>query len=291
MFNPNATIIDAFVSHSLEEFQRLFGTNETAREQALEQATRTALETLLNCDCPYHDVQHTILVADVGQCILHGRQLARGDLSSHEWLQAVVAMLFHDIGYLRNLLPNDTPSEAVIAPDGQTVSPPPGATDAYMTPYHVERGAMFVRERFEHDPVIDVDIVTHCIHMTRFPVIATQTVHPYDGLGDLVRCADLIGQMADPQYLQKLSRLYAEFVETGEAARLGFRNVGGLREGFPDFFYNQVQPYIGEGVSYLKRTQEGQQWVANLYHHLHLNQSAPQYDPRVRAPELVVDNG
>ena len=85
MFNPNATIIDAFVSHSLEEFQRLFGNTEPAQEQTLEQATRTALETLLNCDCPSHDVQHTILVADVGQCILHGRQLARGDLSSHDW--------------------------------------------------------------------------------------------------------------------------------------------------------------------------------------------------------------
>jgi hypothetical protein len=37
-------------------------------------------------------------VADVGQAILQGRQLARGDLTPHDWLQAVVAMMFHDIG-------------------------------------------------------------------------------------------------------------------------------------------------------------------------------------------------
>ena len=96
--------------------------------------------------------------------------------------------------------------------------------------------------------------------------------------------------MADPQYLQKLSRLYAEFVETGEAERLGFANAGGLREGFPEFFYKQVHPYIGEGIEYLKRTQEGHQWIANLYHHLHMNQTHQELDPKVRAPELVVDN-
>ena len=290
MFNPNSTVIEAFVGHSLEEFQGLFGQVEPAQLQALEQATRTALETLLNCDCPYHDIAHTILVTDVGQTILHGRQLARGDLTPHDWLQAVVAMLFHDIGYLRTLLADDEPSGLVIAPSGERIMPPTGATDAFMTPYHVTRGAMFVRERFAQDPAIDAERVAYCIEYTRFPVPEEQASQSADTLAELVRCADLIGQMADPQYLQKLSRLYAEFVETGEAERMGFTHVGGLRDGFPDFFYSQVHPYIGEGVSYLKRTQEGHQWLANLYHHLHINQSEPEYDPRVRAPELVVDN-
>ncbi len=290
MFNPNSTIIEAFVTHTLAEFQRMFGQAESSQNQALEQATRTALETLLNCDCPYHDIQHTILVTDVGQSILHGRQLARGDLSAEDWIHAVVAMLFHDIGYLRTLLSGDTALEAVVSPSGQKVTLPLGATDAFMTPHHVQRGEMYVHERFKHDPVIDADVVAHCIAMTRFPVPKYQPTHPSDTLGTIVRCADLIGQMADPQYLQKLSRLYAEFVETGEAQRRGFSNAGNLRDSFPEFFYDEVHPHIGEGISYLKRTQEGQQWIANLYHHLHLNQTEPQNDPSVRAPELVVDN-
>ena len=106
MFNPNAILIENFVAHTLHEFEHLFLSSDAQQMQSLEQATRTALETLLNCDCPYHDMHHTMLVADVGQTILHGRQLARGDLDSHTWLQAVVAMLFHDIGYLRTLLPD-----------------------------------------------------------------------------------------------------------------------------------------------------------------------------------------
>ena len=85
-------------------------------------------------------------------------------------------------------------------------------------------------------------------------------------------------------------RIVKEFVETGEATRLGFKNPNDLRRSFPEFFYVEVQPYIGDGVAYLKRTQKGRQWIANLYHHLHINDSDPAYDPKIRAPELVVNN-
>ena len=290
MFELQSTVIQAFVDHILAKFQTMFSQAEPAQSQALDRAAHTALEFLLHCDCPYHDVQHTILVTDVGQALLHGRQLARGDLDANDWLQAVVAMLFHDIGYLKNLLREDNEQTCIVDPDGSRVTPPVGSTDAFMTPFHVTRGIMFVHERFSNDHVIDTDAVAECIEMTRFPVPARSDYRQTDTLPAIVRCADLVGQMADPQYLQKLSRLYAEFAETGDAARMGFTNPGDLRDGFPDFFYDQVHPYIGTEVGYLKRTQEGQQWLANLYHHLHLDQSEPRNDPRLRAPELVVDN-
>lgn len=290
MFNPNAILIENFVAHTLHEFEHLFLSSDAQQLQSLEQATRTALETLLNCDCPYHDMHHTMLVADVGQTILHGRQQARGDLDSHTWLQAMVAMLFHDIGYLRMLLPEDRNDSCVIDAGGARVEPPAGASDACMTPYHVTRGGLFIAERFAQDPAIDTDLVTAYIEMTRFPVPKDPAYQQTDSIAGLVRAADLIGQMADPQYRQKLSRLFAEFVETGEAERLGVTCPGDLHDTFPDFFYAQVQPYIGDAVGYLKRTQEGQRWIANLYHRLHVNQEGEQPSPKLRAPELVVDN-
>lgn len=290
MFNPNKTKITAFTEHLLGEYKRAFADVSPDHLRTLETATVTAMETLLNCDCPYHDVEHTMLVTDVGQTILHGRALARGDLGADEWLNAIVAMLFHDIGYLRELLPGDTEESAQIDFEGSRVVPPQGSTDAFMTPYHVTRGMLFIAERFANEPLIDVDLVSECIEMTRFPVPAKADYAATDSLPGLVRAADLIGQMADPQYLQKLSRLYAEFVETGEAQRLGFANVGALRASFPEFFYSKVQPYIGEGIALLKRTQEGHQWIANLYHHLHVNNMDQNFAPEVRAPELVVDN-
>ncbi len=287
MFNPNSTIIDAFAAHAQDEYRSLFGSPEAAQLRSLEQATHTALNTLLNCDCSYHDIQHTMLVTDAGIAILRGRQTARGDLTAHDWLQAVVAMLFHDVGYLRQLLTSDTPQHSVINQAGDTTTPPPGATDAFMTPYHVDRGAMYVEERFASDPSIDTAMVMACVEMTRFPVPAHPDYQVTDTLPALVRGADLLGQMADPQYLQKLTRLFSEFVETGEAQRLGFANASELRHGFPEFFYSQVHPYIGESIAYLKLTQDGWTWIANLFHHLHANK---ELDPRVRAPELVVDN-
>ena len=290
MFNPNTLLIDAFVEHATDQFTHVFPNANPEQVQALAQAAHTALETLLNCDCPYHDIQHTVLVAEAGQTILQGRQLSRGDLTPHLWLQAVVAMLFHDIGYLRNLLADDARDSSVIDPQGNRVTPPEGATDAYMTPHHVTRGIMYVRERFANEPAIDVGMVCEYIDMTRFPVPPNKPYQQTDNLAGLVRAADLIGQMADPQYLQKLPRLHAEFVETGNAARNGYTDARGMRQNFPQFFYADVQPYIGEGVAYLKRTQEGHLWLANLYHHLHLENPARDLDPRLRAPELVVDN-
>jgi len=289
MFSPNEIAIDAFVTHTLTGFTDLFADADAAQTQALELAARTALETLLNCDCPYHDMHHTILVADVGQTILRGRQMATNDLSTHDWLQAVVAMLFHDIGYLRQLLDADTAERSLIDSEGGCIAPPAGASDAFMTPYHVTRGAIFVASRFVDEPCIDTEVVADCIEMTRFPVPAEARYQATDTLPGLVRAADLIGQMADPGYRQKLSRLYAEFVETGEAARLGYYSTGDLRDGFPEFFYAQVQPYIGPAVGYLKRTAEGQQWIENLYRRLDECGSDPAQDPKTRAPELIVN--
>lgn len=290
MFNLNRQKIDAFIEHLGASFEKAFPDVDTDHQRALQNAALTAMETLLNCDCPYHDIEHTMLVTDVGKTILQGRQLARGDVTQAQWLNAVVAMLFHDVGYLRMLLAGDDETSAIIDSQGERISPPEGSTDAFMTPYHVTRSALYVRERFAQEPLIDVDLVCECIEMTRFPVPQSSAYGDTGSLPGLVRAADLIGQMGDPQYLQKLSRLFAEFIETGEANRLGFSNAGGLRRSFPEFFFNQVHPYIGEGIALLKRTQDGHGWIANLYHHLHVNQDRRDLFPEVRAPELVVHN-
>ena len=269
MFNPKQTLIEAFAAVCIERYHEAFPSREGRYEEIIDQATRTALETLLGCDCPYHDLEHTLLVTDVGQTILRGRLLSQGDVSPEEWLHVVLALLFHDIGYMRGLLREDEENGYIIDEEGNRIAPPPGATDAFMMPYHVTRGCIFVRERFAGDPDIDVATLASYIEMTRFPVPEDRPYQRVDTFPGLVRAADLIGQMGDPLYPQKLARLYAEFVETGEADRLGYRNSTELRLGYPDFFYTQVYPYITEGLRYLRKTQDGQQWIANLFHHVH----------------------
>jgi hypothetical protein len=269
MFNPRSTLIDAFVSHCIERYREAYPNRDLGHEDVLDQAARTALETLLSCDCPYHDLEHTLLVTGVGQTILRGRLISQGDVSPQEWLHAVIALLFHDIGYVRGLLRDDDADSFVTDDEGGRITPPIGSTDAYLMPYHVTRSCMFIRERFAGDPTIDVSTVSSYIEMTRFPVPEDGHYQRVDTFAALVRAADLIGQMADPLYPKKLSRLFSEFVETGEAERLGYANSAELRAGFPEFFYSQVRPYITEALRYLRKTQEGQQWIANLFHHVH----------------------
>lgn len=285
MFNPSRTLIDAFVTRSLERYREAFAGRETVQEETLENAARTALEFLLNCDCPYHDLEHTILVTDVGQTILHGRIISQGDVSPEDWLHAVIAMLFHDIGYLRGLLRQDSSDSFLIDESGGRFTPGVGATDACLMPYHVNRSRMFIQERFAGDLLIDVPTVIEHIEMTRFPVPADDHYQKLDTLSALVRAADLIGQMGDPLYPKKLSRLYSEFLETGEAQRLGYHNSAELREGFPEFFYEQVYPYITEGLRFLRKTQEGQQWIANLFHHVYELQTVECPESRRTAGE------
>lgn len=285
MFNPNRTVIEAFVSHCNERYREAFPNRELGHEDVLDQAVRTALETLLGCNCPYHDMEHTILVTDVGLTILRGRLISQGDVSPHEWLHVVIALLFHDIGYLRGLLRDDDTDSYIIDASGKRITPPVGATDAFLMPHHVNRSCIFVQERFAGDPGIDAATAAGYIEMTRFPVPAEPHYQRLDSFGALVRAADLIGQMGDPLYPQKLSRLYMEFVETGEAERLGYSNPAELRGGFPKFFYAQVYPYITEGLRFLRRTQEGQQWIANLFHHVYELQGDSQAE---RPPGLQI---
>jgi hypothetical protein len=149
---------------------------------------------------------------------------------------------------------------------GDRVAVPEGATDASLTAYHVARSKLFVRERFSN-AIIDLDTpqIEKNIEHTRFPVPDDEAHESTDDFPGLVRAADLIGQLADINYLRKQPTLFNEFRETGMSDKLGYKSVADLRDNYPDFFWKTVRPYIGEALHYLQITQEGKQWVANLY--------------------------
>jgi hypothetical protein len=135
-----------------------------------------------------------------------------------------------------------------------------------MAPYHVARSKLFVRERAENALVhFDIAVIEASIEHTRFPVPEDEQHESTDDLPGLVRAADLIGQLADINYLRKLPALFNEFRETGISNKLKYNSVADLRANYPDFFWKMVQPYIGDALRYLRVTQEGQHWIANLY--------------------------
>jgi hypothetical protein len=282
MFNPTSVVIDAFIDELIESYVNQFGDNNNDDIQKIMVTARNALEIIANSDAPYHDVNHTILVTLVGTEILRGKHLVEGNVSNTVWVHFVISLLNHDIGYVRGICKADRAGRYAINTD-DTIAPPEGSTDAFLTPYHVDRAKIHIRERFADDPDLNVDVICENIERTRFPVPSEEDSQASDDLPGLLRAADLIGQLADPQYMRKISSLYREFTETGQAAKMGYKTAADLRAGYPGFFWNVVTPYIGEGVRYLRRTQEGQVWVANLYANVFAEEhEAPAYGPERR---------
>lgn len=268
MFNPTELLIDAFVDRLQQAYWRTYGNLESSYAGIIGWAGRMALENIANSDALYHNVDHTIMVTLVGQEILKGKHLREGGVMPRDWLHFLISLLCHDIGYVRGVCQDDQGDTYTTGLDGQQVTLPAGATDAALTPYHVDRGKLFVRERFAASDIIDTTTIETNIELTRFPVPEDSDHQDTATYAGLLRAADLIGQLADPQHLRKFPALFYEFEETGTNAKLGYRSPSDLRNDYPMFYWHTVNRYIQDGLRHLRVTQKGKQWIANLYAHV-----------------------
>ena len=264
MFNPAAVLAAGFSDHLAETYLQVFPDQKTHYADFLNQTAREMLEHLGQCDAAYHNTEHTMMVTLVGQQIMLG-QFRTGSVGPEDWVHYILALLLHDIGFVRGVCDGDTPNEVVINDAGERVCPPRGATDAYLAPYHVDRGKMFARQRFAGSDLIDAERLARAIEFTRFPVPDDPAYACFDSEPALVRAADLIGQIADPNYLRKISALYHEFLETGFASKFGCSSPMDLVEMFPSFFQDQVEPLIGPAIEHLGQTSDGKELIAELY--------------------------
>ena len=137
-----------------------------------------------------------------------------------------------------------------------------------MGPYHVDRSKQFVRERFGKGMLsaglIDAERIASYIEMTRFPVPKGGFYQDTSGYPGLVRAADFIGQLGDPYRIQKCTALFYEFEELGLNEKLGYKTPGDLRDSHARFYWDHVNNYIQDAIRYLRITQDGKQWIANL---------------------------
>ena len=269
MFNPTQIVIQAFVDELKDKYHLIYGVLEPAYPDIIGFVGRLALENIANSDAAYHDMGHTIMVTLVGQEILLGKHTSEGGVTPHDWLHFLISLLCHDIGYVRGVCRGDQNGHYVCNERGDLVAIGAGATDASLTPYHVSRSKLFVRERFGVSLThIDTQEIEANIEHTRFPVPDNEQHASTADYPGLLRAADLIGQLADINYLRKTSALFTEFRETGQSEKLGYQTPDDLRAAYPAFFWNAVRPYIGDALRYLRVTQEGKQWIANLYAHV-----------------------
>jgi hypothetical protein len=263
--------ITAIAAHKLgnfltKDFRRIFGSAHNDDAERLGSAARATIECIARSDALYHNYEHTLQVTMVGRDILQGMMVSRR-IEPADYGHLIAACLLHDIGYVRGVLSGDTETEFVIDASGKKITLPRGASDAALTPYHVDRSKIFAFERLEKVPNLDAARVAAAIEMTRFPV-------PRDSRREcgleprLVQAADFIGQLGDPLYARKANALYCEFEEIGMNRQLGYSSPADIIEKYPAFFWNSVSEHLDDGIKYLNMTTSGRQWIANLHHHI-----------------------
>lgn len=151
------------------------------------------------CNTRYHDIHHTTdtLVAMVR--LMHGAHLEGHHFTRQELTLAPITAIFHDSGYIQTL--DDTQG-----------------TGAKYTACHVKRSIDFLRNYllahgFPKDYLPAADSILHC---TKLDVDIAKIAFPSDNselLGKMLGTGDILSQMADREYLEKLLFLFYEFKE------------------------------------------------------------------------------
>ncbi|MBN1580980.1 MAG: metal-dependent phosphohydrolase [Anaerolineae bacterium] len=270
MFNPQRLVIEHFVQDILESYREMYGELDIHIGNIAAWTGRIVLENIATSDALYHNVEHTIMVTQVGQSIIRGKHLCEGGIFPQDWLHFTMALLCHDIGYVRGICRADEKTVFATGIGNETIEMPSGGTDVAMTPYHIDRSKLFVRERFSGDLMIDVDaeLIASYIELTRFPPPEGEAYKDTKSLPGLLRAADFIGQLGDPNYLRKIPALFYEFEELGTNETFGYKNPGDMRKRYARFYWEVIDDYIQDALYYLRRTQQGQIWVFNLYAHV-----------------------
>jgi hypothetical protein len=191
-------------------------------------------------DALYHDLEHTLQGTLCLARLLHGRAAAQAQpaVDAKAFELGLLAILFHDTGYLKKR--GDT--------DG---------TGAKYTPIHVGRSAEFARDFLARQGYAAPDLIAVQNMIRCTGVNADLSAIPFQNqleriMGLALGTADLLGQMAAKDYIEKLPVLFEEFAE---AARLGgergmrfgvYRNADDLMRNTPGFWHGYVLPRINE---------------------------------------------
>jgi hypothetical protein len=188
-------------------------------------------------DAKYHDLEHTLQGTLAFARLLRGyhQSKARPELTQRAFELGLLAILLHDTGYLKTSADND-------------------GTGAKYTLVHVSRSAEFARDLLTEKgfPPEEIRSVENMIRCTGVNDEIKNIPFASDlerNVGFALGTADLLGQMAAPDYIEKLHTLYSEFEESNhynrKTAGAGvFTSASDLRAKTPAFWEEYVLPKI-----------------------------------------------
>ena len=185
-------------------------------------------------DTAYHDITHTLQATLCLVELIHLRHFSKATprLDADDFRRALIAVLFHDIGYLK------------------TVDDTQGSGAKY-THLHEQRSCDFARTFLTQRgwTAEDICFVEHLISSTGPSANVTQIEFSSEierVLGQAVCTADYIGQISDPHYPVRLKILFNEFAESYRYQQIPeeewpFASYEALLRSSPDFWDTFVQ--------------------------------------------------
>ncbi|HPD56517.1 MAG TPA: HD domain-containing protein [Smithellaceae bacterium] len=151
------------------------------------------------CNTDYHDFKHTLAVVLAMARLIHGAAVEGMLFSDKDISLGLIAALMHDTGYI------------------QEVGDMEG-TGAKYTLMHIKRGIQFIQNYYADDPYFQNDLenfndIISCTGMSINISAIKFASSNMELLGKMLGTADLLGQMSDRFYLEKLMPLFREFEE------------------------------------------------------------------------------
>lgn len=184
------------------------------------------------CQTQYHDLKHTTDTFLAMARLIHGAILKGENLTRDQVMLGLLCALMHDSGYIRSF--DD---------EGSTKNTHDVLTD-------IRRSIAFM-DRYRSDHGLSPEIFNHCsviLTCTDLSADITEIHFPsreIELLAKLLGTADLLGQMADRTYLEKLLFLFYEFRDGGV---MGYDNELDLLKKTRDF-YAMIRQRITKDLS------------------------------------------
>jgi HD superfamily phosphodiesterase len=153
------------------------------------------------CNTDYHDLNHVLQVTLATASIAHGTHVAGRLLDRYDLLLLLVLAMLHDTGYIQS------------SSDEQ-------GTGAKYTLVHVDRSIDFAnhylpRIGFDRDAVLASAVIIKAtdisVRIDEIPFLREK----WELLAKIMATGDIVAQISDRFYLEKLLFLYREFAEGG----------------------------------------------------------------------------
>ena len=197
------------------------------------------------CNTWYHDLKHTTDCFLAMARLIHGGFVQGMVMEERDAALGLIAALLHDTGYIQTAEDDD-------------------GTGAKYTMVHVERSIEFMKIYFAQHGYSSEDFLfcRNCLKCTGLDVKIGELEfisRNNETLGQMLGTADLLGQMADLTYLERLPCLYHEFKEGGVP---GFADEVDLLQKTPAFWEFTQKRLAGElgGVDRLMRNHFRVRW-------------------------------